>query len=188
MKLNYDLNSSDRNNYNSLPNNFSIPENDIIDSEKANAALGKITRAAAVAKAIPILVIGFLILALPLVIKGFMGNQNKNCSVEAEGYVTEFDVWETENGIFYAPVVRFTAEDGKQYESTYASYSADKICAENSTINILYDPDDPSRIVLPDYKKSEAFSDIIFMLPGIILLIMGISMLKKAKGLKDYTT
>lgn len=184
MKFNYDLNSSDRG------PGFSIPENDIIDADKANAALGKITYAATIIKAVPLIIIGTLIILFNLLVNGLSSSQTKNCTVEAEGYVVSFDEWVTtdddDNGsrTSYAPVVKFTAEDGKEYTSTYSHYQSTPICAEGVKINILYDPDDPSKIALPDFEKNKPLRDLLFMLPGIILLIAGLSMLKKAKRLK----
>lgn len=185
MKFNYDLNSPDRD------LGFSIPENDIIDADKANAVLGKISHAAVIIKALPLIVFGILILLFTFFINGLSNRYTKNCTVEADGYVVSFDEWVTKDDnnketlIGYAPVVRFTAEDGKQYESIYSTYSSDKICEENTAIRILYDPEDPSKIDLPDFKKNDLLSDILCILPIIILPIAGICIFKKGKRRTD---
>lgn len=96
--------------------------------------------------------------------------------VEAQGEITGVkretvkrgDQWVTQ----FAPIIRFTAEDGRLVEAAPAATAAEPAKA-GTKLAIRYDPKDPGRIALSrNYAVSPAVP-ALFGAFGVILLIAG---------------
>lgn len=184
MNFNFDPNSS---NFDSLDPE-TLRENGVLDNtKKAKSLLSLIM-------VLPSLGFGILIIGFTILSNVLMDHQSKSCTAEAEGIVIEYKTWVTKDSetnttsTSYAPIVRFTAENGKEYESASTSYTSFSVVGKKYPIGskqkLLYDPDDPENIVLPDQRKDSKKFDIIFVIPGIIMIISAIVILRKAKKQK----
>lgn len=107
----------------------------------------------------------FFFIGLPLLLTGVMNKQRGKCTASAQGKVVDFaeDVFDpgtdehgrSQRTTVYAPVVTFTTQDGKEYTSTSRSYDPGSRCRVGDTVRVLYDPNDPSNIFLPDHDKKD---------------------------------
>lgn len=120
---------------------------------------------------------GLMFIGGPLLMLGFDHQKEKTCTVEAQAYVVELiskksTTHTTRNGhrrthttTVYAPVVSFTDENGIERTETSNSFSNPPVCEPGETVRILYDPNDPSNLYLPDREKSITG----FLLPFIVI-------------------
>lgn len=159
-------------------------------SNTADNTAGRKKRTTSVFTAMLLLAIASFFIISPLVMNAYMNYYTKNCTAEAEGVVVRYNTKVSTDDdhmteTYYAPVVSFTAEDGKTYVSAYKSYNTFMICDVGDSIRLFYDPDKPDRITLPDLETDRTLSDVIFMLPGFILMIPAIIALIKAKKQKN---
>src|SRR3954469_3415152 len=70
------------------------------------------------------------------------------------------------------PVVRFTLPDGRAIEAQ-SGYGARTAPPEGSTVDVLYDPNDPTRFELPGARATGAFLAVVLAFTGTGLLGLG---------------
>lgn len=121
----------------------------------------------------------FVLFVMPFLNKGRQRRQQKKCTAEAIGMVVSFDGKLVEDHVteygqtqtYYAPVIKFTAQDGKEYFAKSSSYHSSKNCRAGETVKVLYDPNDPTNIYLPDKDKGDLLSENLLF---AVILIAGV--------------
>ena len=110
--------------------------------------------------------IAFVLFGILVIILAFISLHQQNSFTAATGVITNIE--EFTDGVAettYEVTVDYKI-DGKSYTSVMGDYSPDYEVGKE--INILYDPDDPSKIV------SKGKSHVIYMIcVGVVLIIAG---------------
>lgn len=137
-----------------------------------------------------VMLFGIWVMGIPIAQIANIKYTARNCSVEVQATVVNFastDIVTTDAEGFdrvhtsYAPIVRFTTEEGREIEAKHTVYKDAGICEVGDIVTILYDPDDPYTFSMPDYDFKYAWGYLIFIAGGIAILIVGIRLLIRLK-------
>jgi hypothetical protein len=88
----------------------------------------------------------------------------------AQGIVVDLVESSDDDGTSYAPVVRFTAHNGRTLEFQSGCYACPPTYEIGQTVTVLYPADDPSKAIL---KGENNLLILIFGILGGIELLMG---------------
>ena len=118
--------------------------------------------------------LGLILLIISI---GILSARNKNlkrCTAKAVGIVKDIILKSGANARYasWHPVIEFTTYNGMMVEIIYSFGSNRHNYSKGQEINILYDPENPERILLPDDKNIKLVQ-IVFMLVGIGLIVIG---------------
>lgn len=124
----------------------------------------------------------FAAVVLPFLAKGAQTHRRKKCTAETIGVVVSFadkvvedHVSDLPNQTYYAPVIMFTTQDGEERLAISNSYRSSKNCRAGETVKVLYDPNDPTNIYLPDKDKGDLISQelllaLVFIVTAVIYI------------------
>lgn len=125
----------------------------------------------------------------PLLFMQFSNNKKENCTVEVQAQVIEMVSKQSASRVkrngrtrtttttVYAPKVTFTDEKGVTHTVTHDSYSNPPVCEPGDIVRVLYDPNDPDSILLPDHDKSFTGFLSVFIVIGVLELLIPIAMI-----------
>lgn len=124
-------------------------------------------------------IISLIMFGISVLVGGIDNKLRERCTAETEALCIELVASEREDDEYgastsYAPVLTFTAEDGKEYTVRSTSFSYPPVCEKGDTVQLFYDPDDPKTFYLPDDKALNIVSTIFRLISLVMLLVAGI--------------
>lgn len=137
-----------------------------------------------------VMLFGIWVMGIPIAQIAHIKYTAKNCSVEVPAVIVNLastDIVTTDAEGFdrvhtsYAPIVRFTTEDGREIEAKHTVYKDAGTCEVGESVTILYDPDDPYTFSMPDYDFKNSWGYLIFIAGGLGIFIVGIRLLIRLK-------
>jgi hypothetical protein len=111
-----------------------------------------------------------------LIVGGIVAASNintRNMLVQVEGSVVDFQTASGSDGdVMYAPVVEFTAQDGRRYEFVGNVRSRPAEYALEQKVTVLYDPANPQGAILESFMELW-FAPALFGFIGSIFAFIG---------------
>ena len=96
--------------------------------------------------------------------------------VSTSGVVVGLDKTSGESGASYAPIVRFTTDDGKSRQYTPSFYTAWCNYRVGDSVSLVYDADNPARAVIPSYATGSYFMvlflALVFICAGLFTVFV----------------
>lgn len=91
--------------------------------------------------------------------------------VSTSGVVVGLDKTSGESGASYAPIVRFTTDDGESRQYTPSFYTAWCNYRVGDSVSLVYDADNPARAVIPSYATGSYFM-VLFL--ALVFICVGL--------------